>query len=51
MIIITCLSCSSGNYQSGDFVFRSFINETGWPDGVAWLLGLLQASFGLTGEL
>jgi len=30
-------------------VFREFINETGWPDGIAWLLGLLQAGLGLTG--
>lgn len=32
------------------FVFRKFINETGWPDGVAWLLGvcsLIQASFSI----
>lgn len=29
IICITVLSCSSGNYNSGDFVFRDFINETG----------------------
>lgn len=49
IICITVLATSSPNYQSGDFVFREFINETGWPDGVAWLLGLLQGGFGLTG--
>lgn len=49
VVSITVLACSSPNYSSGDFVFRSFINETGWPDGVAWLLGLLQGGFGLTG--
>lgn len=49
VISITVLACSSGRYQSGDFVFREFINETGWPDGIAWLLGLLQAGLGLTG--
>ncbi|ORY34978.1 amino acid permease-domain-containing protein [Naematelia encephala] len=49
IIIITCLSCASPNFQSGDFVFRTYINETGWNDGVAWILGLLQSSFGLTG--
>jgi amino acid transporter len=31
------------------FVFTDFINETGWPDGVAWLLGLLQGGLGVTG--
>ncbi len=49
IICITVLSCSSGHYTSGSFVFRNFINETGWPDGIAWLLGLLQGGFGITG--
>ncbi|KAJ5119693.1 hypothetical protein N7448_010362 [Penicillium atrosanguineum] len=49
IICITVLSCSSGDYNSGDFVFRDFINETGWPDGIAWLLGLLQGGLGVTG--
>ncbi|KAK5204609.1 hypothetical protein LTR41_009781 [Exophiala xenobiotica] len=49
VISITVLACSSPNYQSGDVVYRTFINETGWPDGLAWLLGLLQGGLGLTG--
>lgn len=49
VIIIAVLACSSPNYSSGKFVFTSFINETGWPDGVAWILALLQSCFGLTG--
>lgn len=49
IISITVLACASPNYNSGDFVFRGFINETGWPDGIAWLLGLLQGGLGLTG--
>ncbi|WWD20084.1 hypothetical protein CI109_104558 [Kwoniella shandongensis] len=49
IIIIVCLSTASPDFQSGDFVFRTYINETGWNDGVAWILGLLQSSFGLTG--
>nr|ODN91204.1 choline transporter [Cryptococcus depauperatus CBS 7841] len=49
VIIIVCLSTASPHFQSGDFVFRKFINTTGWPNGVAWILGLLQSSFGLTG--
>jgi choline transport protein len=48
VISITVLACASPNYQSGAFVFTDFINTTGWPDGVAWLLGLLQGGFGLT---
>ncbi|KAL3493705.1 amino acid/polyamine transporter I [Aspergillus germanicus] len=49
VICITVLSCASPNYSSGKFVFGEFINTTGWPDGVAWLLGLLQGGLGLTG--
>ena len=49
MISITILACSSGDFNSGKLVFTEFDNETGWPDGIAWLLGLLQAGLGLTG--
>ncbi|KAE8351328.1 amino acid/polyamine transporter I [Aspergillus coremiiformis] len=49
IISITLLACSSPNYNSGEFVFGKFINRTEWPDGVAWLLGLLQGGLGLTG--
>jgi choline transport protein len=49
IISIVLLATASPNYQSGSFVYRDFINETGWPDGIAWLLGLLQGGFGLTG--
>lgn len=49
VICITLLATASPNYNSGDLVFRTFINETGWPDGISWLLGLLQAGLGLTG--
>jgi len=63
IIIITCLSCASPNFHSADFVFTRYINDVGWNNGVAWILGLLQSkspfsfrckslisgSFGLTG--
>ena len=49
IICITLLACASPDYQSGSFVYRDFINQTGWPDGLAWLLGLLQGGLGLTG--
>ncbi|KAJ5624289.1 hypothetical protein N7510_000598 [Penicillium lagena] len=49
VICITVLSCAAPNFNSGDFVFRGFINQTGWPDGIAWLLGLLQGGLGVTG--
>ncbi|PKK48726.1 hypothetical protein CI102_6930 [Trichoderma harzianum] len=49
IISITVLATASPDYQSGEFVYGNFINEVGWPDGMAWLLGLLQGAFALTG--
>ncbi|OSS48667.1 hypothetical protein B5807_07001 [Epicoccum nigrum] len=49
VICITVLACSSPDFASAEFVFTEFINTTGWPDGIAWLLGLLQGGFGITG--
>ncbi|GAA5939946.1 uncharacterized protein JCM15063_004352 [Sporobolomyces koalae] len=49
LVIIVTLATASPNYQSADFVFRTYLNESGWNNGVAWILGLLQSSFGLIG--
>jgi choline transport protein len=49
VISITVLATASPEYNSAEFVFTNFLNTTGWPDGIAWLLGLLQAGLGLTG--
>ncbi|KAJ5475742.1 Amino acid/polyamine transporter I [Penicillium sp. IBT 31633x] len=38
------LACASPNYNSAYFVFCDFVNQTGWPDGVAWLLGVCYLS-------
>ena len=49
VISITVLACAAPDYATADYVFATFINTTGWPDGIAWLLGLLQGGLGLTG--
>ncbi|KAF2014067.1 amino acid transporter [Aaosphaeria arxii CBS 175.79] len=49
IISITLLACATPNYATPEYVFATFINTTGWPDGIAWLLGLLQGGLGLTG--
>ncbi|KAK4684212.1 choline transport protein, partial [Tremellales sp. Uapishka_1] len=49
VIVIVCLSTASPNFQEGSFVFGGYINNTGWNDGLAWMLGLLQSAFGLAG--
>ncbi|KAH7240008.1 amino acid/polyamine transporter I [Fusarium redolens] len=46
---ITVLATSAPDFQPASFVFGEFINSTGWPGGVAFLLGLLQGGLGLTG--
>lgn len=48
-ISITVLACAAPDYATGKYVFATWINETGWPDGIAFLLGLLQGGLGLTG--
>ena len=47
-ICITVLATKSPDFADAKWVFGNFINKTGWPDGIAWLMGLLQGSFGLT---
>lgn len=36
------------SFQSASFVFGKWVNQTGWPDGVVWFTGLVQAAYGLT---
>jgi len=48
VVCITLLACSSGRYQDATAVFGTFTNVTGWPDGMAFILGLLQSTLGLT---
>ncbi|TXT07728.1 uncharacterized protein COLE_04652 [Cutaneotrichosporon oleaginosum] len=47
VVVVTVLACS-GEYQPAQDVFARWTNETGWPDGMAFILGLLQSTFGLT---
>ena len=35
IICITVLACAAPDYATGEYVFGTFINETGWPDGIA----------------
>ncbi|KAE8379357.1 amino acid/polyamine transporter I [Aspergillus bertholletiae] len=48
LVSITVLACAAPDFNSAYFVFCDFVNQTGWPDGVAWLLGLLQGGLGVT---
>ncbi|KAF2014193.1 amino acid transporter [Aaosphaeria arxii CBS 175.79] len=35
-------------FQPAKFVFATWINQSGWGDGVTWFIGLVQAAYGLT---
>lgn len=50
-IFVTLLACAGSQHrlQPASFVFGWHINQTGWPDGVAWILGLLQTQYALAG--
>lgn len=49
-ILITLLACkgTNGTFQSGHFIFATWANLSGWPDGFAFLQGLLSATYGFT---
>lgn len=47
VISITILSTHKVGFADAKWVFGKVLNETGWPSGVAWMLGLLQGSLGV----
>lgn len=48
-IIIVCLATASPTFRTGTDVFGTHVNQTGWNNFVAFMLGLLQSTFGLLG--
>ncbi|KAH8770024.1 putative amino acid permease family protein [Diaporthe sp. PMI_573] len=49
LALLIAVGTKSGlEFQPGRFVFGTWINQTGWSDGVTWFTGLLQAAYGLT---
>ncbi|EGR51030.1 amino acid transporter-like protein [Trichoderma reesei QM6a] len=47
VVIISIVLLSMSDKTSAEFVFTDFNNETGWSDGMAWILGLLQSALSL----
>lgn len=46
VITITVLACSSGKFNSAEFVFAHFYNETGWSNGgIAFIVGLINPAW------
>ncbi|KAJ6107999.1 hypothetical protein N7523_009322 [Penicillium sp. IBT 18751x] len=47
-LLISVGTKSGLEFQPASFAFGKWINQTGWPDGVVWFIGLVQAAYGLT---
>ena len=47
-LLIAVGAKSDLSFQSGSFVFGTWINSSGWPSGVTWFTGLVQSAYGLT---
>lgn len=48
-VVIGIVIIATSDKNSASYVFTGFDNTTGWDDGVAWILGLLQTSLSLIG--
>ncbi|KAI1344866.1 choline transport protein [Xylariaceae sp. FL0016] len=48
-VLISIVLLSMSDKNSGHYVFADFENETGWSNGMAWILGLLQSALSLIG--
>ncbi|KAH9906821.1 choline transport protein [Xylariomycetidae sp. FL2044] len=49
VVIISIVLLATSDKNDASFVFADFENETGWSDGMAWILGLLQSALSLIG--
>lgn len=45
IIVITCLARTGPYFQPTETVFEHFVNESGWPNGVAFLTGLVSPNY------
>ncbi|KAG4222195.1 hypothetical protein PC116_g29331, partial [Phytophthora cactorum] len=49
VVVISIVLLTTSDKNGAEFVFAEFQNETGWSDGMAWILGLLQSALSLIG--
>ncbi|KAG7107530.1 Choline transport protein like [Verticillium longisporum] len=49
VVVISIVLLSMSDKSSAEYVFTSFNNESGWSDGMSWILGLLQSALSLVG--
>lgn len=48
VVITSVVLLATSDKTQAEDVFAQFSNETGWPDGISWILGLLQSALSLT---
>ncbi|CZR57515.1 related to HNM1-Choline permease [Phialocephala subalpina] len=49
VVVISITIIATSDKNDTYFVFTDFRNETGWSDGTAWIMGLLQRALSLIG--
>ncbi|KAF5007723.1 hypothetical protein FDECE_5971 [Fusarium decemcellulare] len=49
VVVIGIVLLAMSDKSNAKFVFTEFDNQTGWSDGMAWILGLLQSALSLIG--
>lgn len=49
VVVISITILATSDKKDASFVFTNFDNETGWSDGTAWVLGVLQSALSLIG--
>jgi choline transport protein len=49
VVIISIVLLATSPKTDAEFVFTNFSNTTGWSDGTAWMLGLLQSALSFIG--
>ncbi|OAA42321.1 amino acid/polyamine transporter I [Beauveria brongniartii RCEF 3172] len=49
VVITSIVLLAKSAKTDAKYAFTKFKNETNWPDGVAWILGLVQSALSLTG--
>ncbi|KAK2923938.1 hypothetical protein FoTM2_016095 [Fusarium oxysporum f. sp. vasinfectum] len=49
VIVISIVLLATSPKTDAEFVFTNFSNTTGWSDGTAWMLGLLQSALSFIG--
>ncbi|KAI0017029.1 choline transport protein [Xylariomycetidae sp. FL0641] len=48
-VVVSIVLLATSDKNGAGFVFTDFENTTGWADGMAWILGLLQSALSLIG--